>query len=41
VKSVLAFRAVFEWRMNGEAKRLTPALELASGNSVLAAREPH
>lgn len=38
VKSVMAFRVVFDWRLDGKSRRLTPALKIA-GSSVLAARE--
>lgn len=39
VKSVMAFRAVFDWRLGGETRRLTPALQAAAAANVVAARD--
>ncbi|MBA1145728.1 transglycosylase SLT domain-containing protein [Ectothiorhodospiraceae bacterium WFHF3C12] len=39
VKSVMAFRAVFDWRLGGETRRLTPALQTAAAGNVVASRD--
>jgi len=40
VKSVLAFRAVFDWKLHGVVRRLTPVLEAVSRAPTLASRDP-
>lgn len=39
VKSILAFRAVFDWKLHGVVRRLTPVLEAASSDRTLASRD--